>query len=450
MNILIDSGADVSLMSIDGLQFEASQAHGLKGIGGSQISGPPMITDIVFNSLPGKSFTCNVRPVNIKGEPNLLLLGKDFMSGFDCTIFDWKNNKIKLGENWVYLNTPDPGVSSSRIFHFKINDSLSFEQRQRLTGILDNHSSVFAHNPKCPRACHTTEHVIYTKDDRVVKDKIRPLPRKWREQMLNQAKEMLENKIIRPSCSPHNSNVLPAEKKDKTMRFCIDFRTLNKATIADSYPLPNVNEMLDEFHGSEYFTQLDLASGYWGVPLREEDKCKTAFSLEKAKYEFERMPFGLVNAQATFQRSMDSVVHTVRQRGHNGVNAYVDNVIIHHKSFEDHMAAVRETLQVINEHNFSLRENKCEFAYHEMEFLGYVISKNGIKASPDNVEKICRFPTPSNRKEVQRFLGLTNFNRRFISHYSETTAPLAALTSCKVQFKWDSLEDKAFKKSKNA
>ena len=426
------------------MEFKPSKKHSLKGVGGPQQSGQPLECVISFNSLPGKEFSCDICPVHIKGENNFLILGKDFMSKFDCTVFDWKHNKVKLGGNWVYLNSTNSNEYEAKVFHYKVNEDLNETQCAELKDMLAKHKSVFAHNPKSPRACNTDEHVIYTKDARVVKDKIRPLPSKWKDQMLDQANEMLQNNIIRPSHSPHNSNVLPASKKDGSMRFCIDFRTLNNTTTTDSYPLPNVNEILDGFHGSEYFTQLDLASGYWGIPLREEDKCKTAFSLQKGKYEFERMPFGLVNAQATFQRVMDKVVHTVKKRGYRGVEAYVDNIIIHHKSFHEHIATINEVLRVLEEFNLSLRADKCEFAFHELEYLGYIIGKNGVSASPGNVAKISEFPIPKNRKEVQRFLGLTNFNRRFIKNYAEVTAPLSVLTSSKVNFRWGEIETKAF------
>ena len=300
VSVLLDSGSDVSLMSIENMGFEDSEEHRIRGVGGSQSSGKPISCSISFGSLPGKAFPCAVRPTSIKGESKFVLLGKDFMSRFKLTEFDWANNRVWLGDDWVYCMDNEYeqiGPTGNSVFKvnpiYKLGDSLSDEEKSRIRNVISEHKTVFAHNPKAPSQCNVSEHVIHTKDERIVKDKIRSLPGKWRNQMVSQAKEMLDNGIIRPSYSPYNSNPLPAGKKDGAVRFCIDFRSLNKVTVADTYPLPNINDMLDQFHGCKYFTQLDLASGYWGIPLREEDKPKTAFILDKSKFEFERMPFGL-------------------------------------------------------------------------------------------------------------------------------------------------------------
>ena len=173
---------------------------------------------------------------------------------------------------------------------------------------------------------------------------------------------MIKNKIVQESCSPYSSNPVMVTKKDETKRFCVDFRSLNNTTIKDTYPLPNVEEIIEKFKGSRYFTQLDLASGYWGIPMHPQDVEKTAFVAPKGKYEFMVMPFGLVNAQATFQRCMDKLVKEMHDKGYTGVEAYVDNMVVFSATFEEHKKTLERLLHYIDSYNLSLRADKCEFA----------------------------------------------------------------------------------------
>jgi hypothetical protein len=168
-----------------------------------------------------------------------------------------------------------------------------------------------------------------------VKNKIRRIPQKWVKDVDAQVNEMIEHGIITHSSSPYNSNVILVDKKDGSKRFVVDYREVNKNSISDTYPLPSVQELLDRCFGCNFFSQLDLASGYWTIPIYEEDRCKTAFSVPRGKFEFCRMPFGLKNAQATFQRCMDNIVEICKSRGAIGLDAYVDNLIIFTVSLEE-------------------------------------------------------------------------------------------------------------------
>ena len=261
---------------------------------------------------------------------------------------------------------------------------------------------------------------------------------------------MLKHGIIRPSKSPYNSNIHLVPKKDGSQRFCIDYRNLNKNTVKDTFPLPNVEDMISKMRGCKYFTQLDLASGYWCVPIREEDRKKTAFSTGRGKYEMCRMPFGLVNAGATFQRGSDEVVAEVKSRGHDGLDDFVDNFMIFSESFEEHVTTILCLMEVLEERKYSLRKDKCEFGFNSMEVLGFVVDGETVSASPENVNKVDEFPVPTTRKELQRFLGLTNFNRRFVKDYAAISRPLAELTSCKVDFVWEYQHQLAFQSLKDS
>ena len=179
------------------------------------------------------------------------------------------------------------------------------------------------------------------------------------------------------------------------MRFVVDFRLVNRNTVQDTYPLPTVEELVDEAFGCTFFSQLDLASGYWTVPILESHRHKTAFSIPRGKYQFKRMPFGLKNAQATFQRCMDKIVKECKEKGAVGLDAYVDNLIVCSKSMEDHINTLEILLQVLESNNMSLRKDKCEFAYQEIQYLGFKIDGKTLKPETKNIAKIKEFPALS-------------------------------------------------------
>ena len=197
--------------------------------------------------------------------------------------------------------------------------------------------------------------------------------------------------------------------------------------------------MLEQSFGCRFFSQLDLASGYWAIPITEADRCKTAFSIPRGKFQFRRMPFGLRNAQATFQRCMDNVVAECKKRGATGLDAYVDNVIISTVSFAEHCSTLAILLTVLDDLGMSLRHDRCEFVKSSIGFLGFRLDGQTIKPSL-NINKIKEFPTPNMRKLLLRFLGLANYNWCFIERYSDLCKPLNKLTSSKVPFAWTSVE----------
>ena len=445
VDFLLDSGARTSIMSVrdgDIMNFAEGTGQVVKGVGGNQAIGPEMECSFVLDCLPDRTFNHNVKPSKIPGEPSLVLLGTDFLSKFDLTLFDWENNRVLIGDTWVFYSNTSTGVAISE---FDIAPSLSQRQHEQIQSTISKYAdSVFVHNPKAPKRSTLGEHTINLQTKLPHKDKVRRIPNKWREAVDRQVGEMLENDIIRESVSPFSSNPVMVTKKDDTKRFCVDFRTLNTNTIKDTYPLPNVDDILDQFKGCHFFTQLDLASGYWGIPMHPDDIEKTAFMAPKGKYEFVVMPYGLANAQATFQRSMDNLIKRLHYDGHKDVEAYVDNFVVFSSSFEQHRETLDKLLCYIDEYSLSLRADKCEFAKPEIEFLGFLVNGDSIRPTPENVRKVMDFPQPTTRKKLQQFLGIANFNRRFIKDYSRIAQPLTMMTSSKKKFEWGNAQEKAF------
>ena len=413
----------------------------MQGIGGRQLIGPKKQYNIRFSSDKSQIYKVWLHKTNLSTNQEMVILGRDFLNQFSSTEFDWKNSKVRLGEKWIFLLSADKGGHD-------INPNLPSEAIEKLHGILESFPGVFAKNPRAPRCSSATTHEIKSIDDRPIKNKIRRIPAKWSKEVDTQVTEMIEHDIIEPSSSPFNSNPLLVSKEDNSKRFVVDFRLVNRNTVQDTYPLPTVEELVDEAFGCTFFSQLDLASGYWTVPISESHRHKTAFSIPRGKYQFKRMPFGLKNAQATFQRCMDKIVEECKEKGAVGLDAYVDNLIVCSTSMEEHINTLEILLQVLESNNMSLRKDKCEFAYQEIQFLGFKIDGKTLKPGTKNISKIKEFPAPTTRKQLQSFLGLANYNRRFIDGYSVICSPLNRLTSSKVPFVWTSQEQAAFDKLK--
>ena len=196
-------------------------------------------------------------------------------------------------------------------------------------------------------------------------------------------KKMLQQGVIRKSCSPWSSPVVMIKKKDGAWRFCIDFRKVNSVTHKDAYPLPQIDETLESLSGSQYFTTLDLASGYWQVEVSESDKEKTAFSTRDGHYEFNVMPFGLTNAPATFQRLMECVLAglTFEQ-----CLIYIDDIIVFSATFPQHLEWLITVFEHLAHAGLKLKPKKCHFVRSEIRYLGHIVSRDGVKADP---EKLC-------------------------------------------------------------
>ncbi|EXX70442.1 enzymatic polyprotein, putative [Rhizophagus irregularis DAOM 181602=DAOM 197198] len=246
---------------------------------------------------------------------------------------------------------------------------------------------------------------------------------------------------IRPSYSPWASPVTLANKKSGTYRFCIDYRALNKVTKTDTYLLPRIDELLERYETSKWFTSMDLAAGFHQVEMNEDDKEKTAFVCSLGLFEFNVMPFGLKNAPATFQRLMNNVLYDFIG---DFVEVYIDDIMIHSKNFEDHIIHVTKVLQKLREHNLVVKLKKSRFCEQQIEFLGHEIGKEGIKPNSKKVETISKIKEPQTLTELRSFLGLCSYYRRFIKDFSKRTKPLYKLLEKDVPYEWTNEQQDTF------
>ena len=290
--------------------------------------------------------------------------------------------------------------------------------------MIQNNEDIFIRGKYEVGRTNVVQHMIETEDEKPIKQKARRLSTKEKEIEKEHIEEMLKKGIIRKSKSPWSSPVVFVPKKGGEIRFCIDYRKLNKVTKKDNHPLPRIDEMLDKFEGSQWFSSIDLASAYWQVEMNEKDIEKTAFITSEGLYESLVMPFGLCNAPATFQRLMHEVLGNLI---YTKAPVYLDDIIIHSKTFEQHLKDIEEVFGKLREAKLMSKESKCEFCASEIKFLGHIVGKDGRKVDPDKIEKVKEYPRPENISQLREFLELASYYRKFIKDFSKKAKPLSKL-----------------------
>uniref|UniRef100_A0A8C6LVF1 Gypsy retrotransposon integrase-like protein 1 n=1 Tax=Nothobranchius furzeri TaxID=105023 RepID=A0A8C6LVF1_NOTFU len=263
-----------------------------------------------------------------------------------------------------------------------------------------------------------------------------------RESMEEYIQECLAAGTIRPSSSPLGAGFFFVPKKDGTLRPCIDYRGLNQITVKNKYPLPLLSSTFEPVQDSTIFTRLDLRNAYHLVRVKEGDEWKTAFKTPVGHYEYLVMPFVLTNAPVVFQSLVNSVLGDFLNRF---VTVYLDDILIFSKNPEQHVQHVRAVLQRLLENRLYVKAEKCKFHVPTVKFLGFVIEGGRLRADPEKVQAVTEWPTPTTRKQLQRFLGFANFYRRFIRNFSQVAAPLTQLTSVNKTFVWSPEAESAFR-----
>ena len=242
-----------------------------------------------------------------------------------------------------------------------------------------------------------------------------------------EVRNLLDLGLIQPSYSPWASGIVMVKKKTGELRFCCDFRPLNDVTVKDAFPLPRIDESLSRIGNAKIFTSIDLAWVFWQIPLKKRDGRKTAFACELGLFEWRRMPFGLCNASATFQRSITRALQKIQQRHGSVVMAYIDDIVIATETIEDHIKRIKEVFESLREAGFKIRAEKCDFMRTETKYLGRIVSADGIKPDPDAVAKIREWLPPRNKEELQSFLGFANYYRDFVPFHAAKVQPMQEL-----------------------
>ncbi len=300
-------------------------------------------------------------------------------------------------------------------------NGLSPEQQEKLDTLLNKHASVFSKSDDDIGYTEVVKHRIRTEDDIPVTQPYRRIPPNQYQEVKEHIQKLLDSSIIRESHSPYASPIVLVRKKNGSLRLCVDYRKLNSRTRKDSFPLPCIDESLDALNGAQWFTTLDLASGFNQVAVEEEDKPKTAFTTPVGLFEYNRMPFGLCGAPATFQRLMQSCLH---DQIYQLLLVYLDDVIIFSKTFDEHLERLDKILTRLAQQGLKIKREKCSFLRKEVSYLGYVVSSGGVSTDPDKIHVVKNWPVPKTVKELRLFLGFASYYRRFVKDFSKIADPL--------------------------
>ena len=312
-------------------------------------------------------------------------------------------------------------------------ERLSPLQQQQLNELFREFNDVFSQGEDDLGSTPLVEHTIETHGPPLRQPYRRQNPAVRREEMA-QVQQMLTSNVILPSNSPWASPVVMVRKKDGSLRFCVDFRQLNAPTVKDAHPLPRIDDLLDALHGVKWFSTLDLKSGYWQVPITEQDKAKTAFRTSSGQlFEFNQAPFGLCNAPATFSRLMDRVLAGLHWET---CLFYLDDIIVFSSTWEEHLARLRQIFERLRHTNLNLGADKCTFAAKEVNYLGHRVTEEGLLPDSSLLAAIREIPPPRTATEVLSFLGLAGYYRHYVKNFAAIAAPLHALTRKDAVFHW--------------
>ena len=331
---------------------------------------------------------------------------------------------ILLKEHSV-VEPPEPSQKPNLSFNFG-ESPVPPEWKERITRQLNNMSNVFAQHDSDFGRTDKVRHHIKLSDETPFKLRPRPIHPQDLEAVRKHIRELLDSGVIRESESPFLSPIVVVRKKNGQVRLCMDYRRLNLQTIKDAYSLPKLEDTFCALSGSQWFSVLDLKSGYYQIEVEEADKPRTAFVCPLGFWEFNRMPQGVTNAPGTFQRLMEKCMGDMHLKD---VLVFLDDLIVFSRTLEEHEEKLIRVLSRLKEFGLKLSPEKCVFFQTSVRYLGHVVSRNGVQTDPEKVSALKTWPVPQNLRELRSFLGFAGYYRRFVKGYSSIVKPLHDLTS---------------------
>ena len=319
-------------------------------------------------------------------------------------------------------NTLEGGLSQHASLQ---GDALNEDQQRQLQQLLTKWQHVFSAHDEDYGCTDVVTHQIPTGTAAPIRERYRTIPPSLYQEVRGLLKGMLDAGVIRESCSPWAAPIVLVQKKGSgAWRFCVDYRKLNQVTTKDAFPLPRIEDSLTSLSQAHFYSTLDLAGAYWQVKMAEQDRAKTAFTTPFGLFEWERMPFGLCNAPATFQRLMQ---RCMGQQLASSALVYLDDVILYSVDFDSHLKHLEAAFQSLQQYGLKLRPEKCHLFRREVKFLGHVVSGAGIAPDPDKVAAVQGWEAPTTVRQVRAFLGFVGYYRRFVKDFSKVAKPLNEL-----------------------
>ncbi|XP_063935341.1 transposon Tf2-1 polyprotein isoform X1 [Daucus carota subsp. sativus] len=470
--VLIDPGATHNFVSLEvvraaGLKVDKAGSFAVSLGNGDAVKGEGMCRNVPLKLEGGVEIISDFLPLGLGSSD--VILGVQWLQTLGIVTTDWKKQVMKYefqGEPITLVGNPtlirsQVSLRAMRKLIRKEEGGYLVECTRMEVAVQGNHSSlgdppeflnstiqdfiqVFDTPQGLPRR-RQHEHAIVLKEgsDPV---SVRPYryPQSQKDEIERLIQEMLAAGIIKPSTSPFSSPVLLVKKKDGSWRFCVDYRALNKVTVSDKYPIPVIDELLDELNGASMFSKLDLRAGYHQIRVKEEDTHKTAFRTHDGHYEFLVMPFGLMNAPATFQSLMNDIFRPFLRKF---VLVFFDDILVYSTGKEPHKEHLRLVLEKLAEHGLYANQKKCEFGKESIGYLGHVITHEGVQVDKDKVQAILEWPIPTNLRELRGFLGMTGYYRKFVHCYAQIAQPLTEQLR-KDNFGWSPEATAAFQQLK--
>ena len=327
----------------------------------------------------------------------------------------------------------------------KNNSDLSADEKVKFKQLLSGFSDVFFQDD-FDLGCLSggVEHKIQTYDESPIAEKIRRTQLHFQKQEKEYLDKLLLQGVIEPSFSEWSAAPVLVRKKSGELRYCIDYRALNAKTVKDNYSLPLINDCLDSPYGRKLFCVIDLCSGYYQIPLEESSRKKTSFNTRSGSFRWTPLAMGLCTAPATFSRAMALVLRGLTWEE---VIVYLDDVIVLGTDFTDSIEAFRKVFLRFREHSLKLKPRKCQFFKREVEFLGKLVSGNGIAIASDKLEAEKNRPVPTDSKQLFSFLGFMNYHRNHIKDFAKVSSDLYALSHAKT-FTWTDFHQVCFERLK--
>lgn len=437
IDCLLDTGAGTSI--IDQNIFPKSRFKTLQfPIELKTLTGKEFIKSEIITKVPSEfheTATMSWKVMDLSNKNFKALLGQNILKPLGAKV-DLLNDQLEINNEVIKFKNCCPYKEIHQLEVVQLNhvdlierlktEHMNSEELKYLKQIVYKNQDLFFKEGDKLTNVKEIKHQIITKESRPIYSRIYRFPKIHEEEVDKQVKEMLEQNIIQPSNSPYNSPIWVVPKKvdnsgEQKWRIVIDYRKLNDITIDDKFPIPNIESIFDKLGRAQYFTTLDLAKGFHQILVDEKDRPKTAFSTPHGHFEFVRMPFGLKNAPATFQRMIN---YALRDHINKTCVVYLDDILIFSTSLQEHINSINEIFDKLRIYNLKIQIDKCNFFAKETEYLGHVLTNSGIKPNGKKVEAIRNLKLPTTRKQIKSFLGITGYYRKFIRDYAKVAQPM--------------------------